>query len=267
MREWLQNGVEMERDRKASDGLYAGQVFRATRRAMGRAASAAHEDLKQGLNTLATITSIAPFVGILGTLWAIGFDTFRAIGTDRYTALAVVAEGISRACVPTALGLLVGLQSLWGYRYLRGRLTDFDREMADTSLSLVNQLAPHLGRLRPASPIAGVSYLLPYLEAYSPDLGADRRYKRRTALVALTLLLVAWCVSVGAYFKYDALPLNWAMSAGVRFIIITFCCSCLPAYAVWVDLLHRKATGVALIAAALCLSWCAAALFFPALRF
>lgn len=257
----------MVNERKASDVLYAARVFRATERAMGRAASVAHEDLKQGLNTLATIASIAPFVGMLGTLWAIGFDTFFGLGTDKYTALAMVAKGISRACVPTALGLLVGLQSFWAYSYLRDRLADFDREMADAPLSLVNQLALHFGRLRPANPIEGVSHSLPYLEAYSLGLGADRKYERRTALIALMLVLVAWCVQVVAYFGLDAVPLNSAMSAGVRSVVVTFCCSCLPAYAVWVGLLHRKTTGVALIAAALCLSWCAAGLFFPAIRF
>ena len=257
----------MEHERKASDALYAAQVFRATERAMGRAASLAHEDLKQGLNTLATIASIAPFVGILGTLWAIGFDTFRGLGTERYTGLAMVAEGISRACVPTALGLLFGLQSRWAYGDLRGRLADFDRQMTDASLSLVNRLALHFNRLRPASPIEGVSHSLPYLEAYSPELGADRKYKRRTALVAVTLVLVAWCVKVATYFELDAVPLNPSMSAGVRSVILTFCCSCLPAYAVWVDFLHRKTTGVALIAAALCLTWYVAGVFFPSIRF
>ena len=158
----------MEHERKASDVLYAAQVFRATERAMGRAASVAHEDLKQGLNTLATIASIAPFVGMLGTLWAIGFDTFFSLGTEKSTAMAMVAEGISRACVPTALGLLVGLQSLWAYRYLRSRLADFDREMADAPLSLVNQLALHFCSLRPASPIEGVSHSLPYLRHTHP---------------------------------------------------------------------------------------------------
>jgi len=98
----------MEHERKASEFLYAAQVFRTTERAMGRAASLAHEDLRQGLNTLATLASIAPFVGMLGTLWAIGFDTFVGLGSARSTGLAMVAEGISRACVPTALGLLVG---------------------------------------------------------------------------------------------------------------------------------------------------------------
>ena len=257
----------MGRDQQASDVLYARQVLQATERAMECAACVAHEDLKQGLNTLATITCIAPFVGILGTLWALGFDTFRGVGTERYTVLAMEAEGISRALVPTALGLLVGLLSLWGYRYFRGRLADFDLEMANASLALVNQLSLHLGRLRTAGPIQSISQSLPYLEAYSPDWDAERRYERRTALAAVALVLMAWCVQALAYFELDAIPLSSASFAGVRSVAIMFCFSCLPAYAVWVDFLHRKPTCVTLIGAALCLSWCAVGLFFPALRF
>jgi hypothetical protein len=257
----------MEHERKSSDVIHAGQAFRATERAMARAASITHEDLKQGLNTLATLASIAPFVGVLGTVWAISCDTFLGLGTEKSTGVAMVAKGISRACVPTAIGLIVGLQSLWAYKYLRGRLAEYDRDIVGASLSLVNQLALHFPRPRPASPIEGVSHSLPYLEAYSPDLSADRKYKRRTALVTFTLVLVAWCLQVLAYFNLDAIPLNSAMSAGVRTVVVTFCCSCFPAYAVWVGLLHRKTTAVALIAAALCLSWCAAGLFFPAIRF
>jgi biopolymer transport protein ExbB/TolQ len=143
----------MEDDRKTVNVLYAKQVLRASERAMGRAASLAHEDLKHGLNTLATNTCIATFAGILGTVWAIAFDTFLGFDGPRSTGLALVAEGISRACVPAAFGIVVGLQSLWAYRYLRNRLTDFDREMANASLSLVNQLALHLDRLRSAEPM------------------------------------------------------------------------------------------------------------------
>lgn len=119
---------------------------------MERAASMAHEDLKQGLITLATIASIAPFVGVLGTLLAIASDTSRGFDGDKDTGLAIAAEGISRACVPTALGLLVGLHSLWAYRYLRGRLADFDLQMADASLGLLKQLAVHFDRPRLAGP-------------------------------------------------------------------------------------------------------------------
>jgi biopolymer transport protein TolQ len=145
---WVRMELTMKHERKVANVRYTGQVFRATERAMERAASVAQEDFKRGLNNLATIASIAPFVGMLGTLWAIGFDTFRGIGTDKYTALAMNAEGISRACVPTALGLFVGLQSLWAYKYLLGRLAHFDSEMADASLSLINHLSLHFGHLR-----------------------------------------------------------------------------------------------------------------------
>ena len=113
---------------KELESLFARQVIRATEQAMERAAVAAHENLKCGLNPLATITSIAPFIGILGTVWAIAFDTFVGVGIDKLTGLAVVAEGLSRACLPSALGLFVGLQSLWGYSYFRGRLEQFDLE-------------------------------------------------------------------------------------------------------------------------------------------
>jgi hypothetical protein len=250
-----------------SDVLYTKQVYRETERAMERAASAVHDDLKHGLNTLATITCIAPFIGVLGTVWAIAGDTFFGLGTDRYTALAMVARGLSRACVPTALGLLVGLHSLWAYRYLQGRLADFDREMAEAPLSLINQLALAFGRLRPPCSIEGIGHPLPYLEAYSSDLSADKKYKRRTALITLSLVTVAWCLQVVVYFQFDAVPLQSAISAGVRSIGVIFCCACFPAYAVWVDLLHRKATGVVLLAAVLCLFWCAIGLFFHAVRF
>lgn len=102
---------------------------------MGRAAVAVHEDLKQGLNTLATLTCVAPLFGIFGTVYGIALDTFRSLGTEKSVAMASVFEGLSRACVPAALGLLVALQSLWCYRYLLGRLTEFDHEMENESLT------------------------------------------------------------------------------------------------------------------------------------
>ena len=159
---------------------------------MGRAAVAAHEDLEHGLNTLATIASIAPFVGVFGTVSGIAFDTFRSVGPEKSVILAMLAEGLSRACLPMALGLLVGLQSLWCYRYFRGRLADFDHKMEDASLKLVNQLTLQLGHLSPASPIEPISQSLPYLETYSVSAGEQRRCWRRSTLAAVELLVLAW---------------------------------------------------------------------------
>jgi hypothetical protein len=139
--------------------------------------------------------------------------------------------------------------------------------MAEAPLSLINQLALAFGRLRPSCSLESVSHSLPYLEAYSPDSNADDSYKRRIALVAFSSILVAWCLQVVAYFLLDAIPLNSAIFAALRSIVVVFCCACLPAYAVWVDLLHRKPSGVTPVAAALCLLWCVAGLLFPAIRF
>ena len=137
----------MYNDRKQPEGVYARGALKATERAMARAAAIAHEDLTRGLNTLATITCAAPLVGILGTVCGLLLDTFLGFDGDKSTGLASVAERISRACMPSAFGILIGLQALWAYRYWRGRLADFDGEMATTSMGLINSLVPHLDRL------------------------------------------------------------------------------------------------------------------------
>jgi hypothetical protein len=256
----------MEMNRQAGEALYAKQVLRAAERAMERAAMTIHDDLKRGLNPMATITSIAPFTGILGTVWALAFDTFVGFNGDKPTGLAVVAEGLSRACLPAAFGLFVALQSLWCYKYLRGRLAGFDLEMADTSLSLVNQLRLQFGHHLPARATGGVTDSLRYLEAYAPDLPADQRSRRRSTFATVALLLVAWWVQALRYFEYGFLPLNSAITASLRAVAMMICLSYLPAYAVWVGLFHRKSFRVPLIAAALCLSWWAAGLFFDLIR-
>lgn len=257
----------MDPEQSTGDVLYAKQVLGATGRAMECAAAVAHEDLQHGLNTLATLASLAPLLGFFGTLCGLLFDTFRSIGTERSTAMAAVADGISQACLPMAIGIVVGLQSLWCYKYFRGRLATFDLEMADIRLKLMNQLALHLGRVRAADPTKGVEHSLPYLDAYSPDLAADARYQRRCALATSALLVVAFSVQVVAHFEYDAMPISSMLWAGLRFVVFSFGCTCLLAYAVWVDLLHRKSTAVALIAAALCVSWSVAGLLLPEARF
>lgn len=230
---------------------------------MGRAALTAHEDFNHGLITLATLASIAPFIGIFGTLCGIGLDTFRGLGTDKYTALAAVAEGLSTACVPAALGLLVGLQSLWCFRYFRRKLAGFDDEMEDASLKLLNQLTLLPRRLSPASPIEPNNQPLPYLEAYSVLADEDHRCARRSALGTVALFATAWCVQVVRCFDYDSLPLASAALTAGQSVLLMFGLACLPAYAVWVDFLHRKASGLAVLAAAFVLCWCVAGLFVP----
>ena len=76
-----------------------------------------HEKLNRGLTFLATVGSIAPFVGLFGTIWGIK-NAFEEIAISQSTNLAVVAPGIAEALVATALGLLAAIPAVVFYNKL-----------------------------------------------------------------------------------------------------------------------------------------------------
>lgn len=78
-------------------------------------------DLSDRLNVLATIGSVAPFVGLFGTVWGI-MRAFIAIGATQNTSLAVVAPGIAEALFATAIGLFAAIPAVVGYNRLLHRI-------------------------------------------------------------------------------------------------------------------------------------------------
>ena len=81
------------------------------------------DDLGDRLNVLATIGSVAPFVGLFGTVWGI-MNSFIGISEAQTTNLAVVAPGIAEALVATAIGLFAAIPAVIAYnRYA----TEIDR--------------------------------------------------------------------------------------------------------------------------------------------
>ena len=111
----------------------------AAKRASTRAASAVHIEMKRGLNSLASIAAIAPFVGVLG--WILGFhNSFPGFVGEKSAQLAIVNERLSESLVPIELGLLVALLAYFGHKYLVARLETLDVEMENASLQLLNQL-------------------------------------------------------------------------------------------------------------------------------
>jgi biopolymer transport protein TolQ len=70
--------------------------------------------LENRLLFLATVGSVAPFVGLFGTVWGI-MNSFQAIAISRDTNLAVVAPGIAEALFATALGLLAAIPAVVAY--------------------------------------------------------------------------------------------------------------------------------------------------------
>jgi biopolymer transport protein TolQ len=72
------------------------------------------DKLAARLNILATIGSVAPFVGLFGTVWGI-MRSFSAIAGANNTSLAVVAPGIAEALFATALGLFAAIPAVIAY--------------------------------------------------------------------------------------------------------------------------------------------------------
>ena len=72
------------------------------------------DHLSDRLNMLATIGSVAPFVGLFGTVWGI-MRAFTSIAAEQNSSLAVVAPGIAEALFATAIGLFAAIPAVIAY--------------------------------------------------------------------------------------------------------------------------------------------------------
>lgn len=97
--------------------------------------------LEQYLPFLASVGSISPYIGLLGTVWGI-MTSLQAIGQAQQATIAMVAPGIAEALVATALGLFAAIPAVIAFnRYTTqaNRLIDnFDR-FQDELISLIEQ--------------------------------------------------------------------------------------------------------------------------------
>jgi biopolymer transport protein ExbB len=77
-------------------------------------------DLKRGLWVIGTIGSLAPYVGLFGTVVGI-IRAFHSMAIEGVGGFEVVAAGISEALVATAAGLFVAIVALMFFNYLQTR--------------------------------------------------------------------------------------------------------------------------------------------------
>lgn len=87
------------------------------------------ERLQSGLSVLATVGSVAPFVGLFGTVWGI-MNAFQGIAASNNTSLAVVAPGIAEALFATALGLVAAIPAVVAYNRVAGNLNHYANRLA-----------------------------------------------------------------------------------------------------------------------------------------
>lgn len=93
--------------------------------------------LEKHLFILATIVSLAPFLGLLGTVWGI-LMTFAEMQVQQTGGTHnTVLSGISLALATTVLGLIDAIPALIGYNYLKNSIRDFQTDMEGFSNELL----------------------------------------------------------------------------------------------------------------------------------
>ena len=107
-------------------------------------------ELERYLNTLGTIASITPLLGLLGTVIGM-IKVFSVITTQGVGDPAVLAGGISEALITTASGLAVAIPSLLFYRFFRGQVDGLVITMEQEALKMIEALHTEPGQTSAAA--------------------------------------------------------------------------------------------------------------------
>jgi biopolymer transport protein ExbB len=114
---------------------------RATREsALEHAVEVETHELSAGVAALGTIASVAPFVGLLGTVIGI-IKCFNSISMNAGGGAEVVSKGVAEALVTTACGLLVAIPAVAAYNYCVHQIKNLAKETHLAAYELVIWLA------------------------------------------------------------------------------------------------------------------------------
>lgn len=115
------------------------------RRASERRRDAMSADLRKGLSILATVGSVAPFVGLLGTVVGI-ITAFQGIATTGSGGLGAVSAGIAEALIETAFGLAVAIPAVLFFNYLNTKISADEAAQERFAGELLDEMENSHGR-------------------------------------------------------------------------------------------------------------------------
>lgn len=96
------------------------------------------KQMEKNLFILSTTVTLAPFLGLLGTVWGI-LITFGELQSGHSTSSnSIILGGLSTALTTTVLGLLIAIPALVAYNYLKNITSYFTTEMRDFSQFLLS---------------------------------------------------------------------------------------------------------------------------------
>jgi biopolymer transport protein ExbB len=99
---------------------------------------AANQELKRfsrGLSVLDTAITLAPLLGLLGTVTGL-IRSFRFLGAQELTTPTAITGGIAEALIATACGLSIAIMALIPFNYLNARLEEARHDIEDSTTQL-----------------------------------------------------------------------------------------------------------------------------------
>ncbi|MCW5620736.1 MAG: protein TolQ [Burkholderiales bacterium] len=101
---------------RRQSGQQIAVVMDGTRRAMRATYQRELDYLEAHLSFLATVGSVSPYIGLLGTVWGI-MNAFRGLANVQQATLGQVAPGIAEALIATAIGLFAAIPAVVAFNY------------------------------------------------------------------------------------------------------------------------------------------------------
>lgn len=158
----LRSGLTMFLKSAAQPGKVS--AVELTRRELLRANETLAQDLRRGMGLLASVGSVAPFVGLLGTVVGI-IDAFQGIAKEGSGGLGAVSAGIAEALVVTALGLLVAIPAVLAFNYLTTQSDKLLLGLEQARGEFLDHLEARYGQQVGPTPLASVELPVSVKEA------------------------------------------------------------------------------------------------------
>ena len=124
MREWRRSQEQNGRRKKGTGATLSQRIDRTMAGTITREIT----HLEKGMTFLASVGSVAPFVGLFGTVWGI-MNSFQSIAESKNTSLAIVAPGIAEALFATALGLAAAIPAVVAYNRFSGQIESLESRL------------------------------------------------------------------------------------------------------------------------------------------
>jgi len=105
-------------------------------RALQRASASQLTLIESRLTVLATTASVAPFIGLFGTVWGI-LTTFTGLSNSNIATLRAVAPGIAEALITTAFGLFTAIPAVIAYNHFVYQIRNLGGEVDDLQVEML----------------------------------------------------------------------------------------------------------------------------------